>query len=234
MATLRKYNLAGEDVGQIEICDSIALAEVNGQMIKDYITAIRANARQWSACTRTRSEVSHSNKKPHRQKGLGRARQGSLAAPQYKGGGVVHGPRPKFNQHVAINRQEKQAAIRALLGEKVRGNRVAVVEDIELEAPKTQTMARLLNALGLQGRRTLVLAAGSYIEIEGENGVREVSMPVAIHSHLVKSLRNLQRTEFRLVANASGYDLLKAGDIILTESALAELNRREEKRGRNR
>ena len=77
-------------------------------MIKDYIVALRANKRQWSANTKGRTEVNHSNKKPWRQKGTGNARQGTFAAPQFKGGGVVFGPKPKFDQHVRINRQERR------------------------------------------------------------------------------------------------------------------------------
>src|SRR6202140_3459890 len=112
MTTLKKYNLQGKVVGEVEIDEQLANAEANPQMIKDYIVAIRANARQWSANTKTRAEVNHSNKKPHAQKGTGKARQGYLGAPQYKGGGRVHAPRPKFDQHVRINKKERRAAIR--------------------------------------------------------------------------------------------------------------------------
>src|ERR1700733_2105998 len=108
-------------------------------MIKDYIIALRANARQWSANTKTRAEVSHTTKKPHPQKGGGRARQGSLVAPQYKGGGRVHAHPPKFDQHVRINKKERRAAIRFLLAEKLRADRLHVLEDFQLDAPKTKS-----------------------------------------------------------------------------------------------
>src|SRR4029079_6416271 len=101
-------------------------------MVKDYIIALRANARQWSANTKGRSEVSHSTKKPHPQKGGGRARQGSLVAPQYKGGGRVFAPKPKFEQHVRINRKERQAAIRFLISEKWKANKLHIVDSFEL------------------------------------------------------------------------------------------------------
>ena len=97
-------------------------------MIKDYIVALRANARQWSANTKTRSEVKHTTKKPHPQKGQGRARQGSLVSPQYRGGGRVFGPKPKFDQHVRINQKERKAAIRFFLAEKLKENRVWLIE----------------------------------------------------------------------------------------------------------
>src|SRR6202034_4530432 len=113
-------------------------------MIKDYIVALRENARQWSANTKGRSEVNHTTRKPHPQKGQGRARQGMLSAPQYKGGGRVFGPRPKFDQHIRINKKERKAAIRFLIGEKIRENKITVIEDVVLKAPKTKTMVNFL------------------------------------------------------------------------------------------
>src|SRR5256885_151263 len=114
---LKKFSLDAKETGTVEVADALATAQVNSQLVKDYIVALRANARQWSANTKGRSEVNHSTKKPHAQKGGGRSRQGSLAAPQYKGGGRVFGPKPKFDQHVKINQKERRSAIRALIGE---------------------------------------------------------------------------------------------------------------------
>lgn len=109
MSKLQKYSLAGKQLGDITIPKSLSEAEANTQMVKDYIVAIRANARQWSANTKGRSEVVHTTKKPFRQKGTGRARQGSLVAPQYRGGGIVFGPKPKFDQHIRINQKRTQS-----------------------------------------------------------------------------------------------------------------------------
>ena len=111
MAVVKKYNLSGNELGQIEIDDRLLQVSANPQMIKDYLVAYRANQRQWSASTKGRSEVSHSTQKPHPQKGTGKARQGSLVSPQYKGGGRVFGPKPKFDQCVKMNKKEKQAVI---------------------------------------------------------------------------------------------------------------------------
>ena len=124
MAKLKKYNIDGKELGQVSVEEHLINAEANSQMIKDYIVALRANARQWSANTKTRAEVKHTTKKPHPQKGQGRARHGSLVSPQYRGGGRVFGPRPKFDQHVKINQKERKAAIRFLLSEKIKDNRV--------------------------------------------------------------------------------------------------------------
>ena len=89
MNTLKKYNLSGQQTGEVAVAEPFLRASANSQMIKDYITAIRANARQWSASTKGRSEVSHTTKKPHPQKKTGRARHGDLVGAQFRGGGVV-------------------------------------------------------------------------------------------------------------------------------------------------
>ncbi len=203
MAKLKKYNIEGQEAGEAEVSDALAKAEANSQSVKDYIVAIRQNKRQWSACTKDRSEVSHSGQKPHKQKGLGRARQGSLAAAQYRGGGVVFGPQPKHNQHVRINRKERRLATKALLGEKIREQRLFVLEDPSFDAPATKRVAGFLKAVGLTGR---VLFVG-----DGKD--------------FAKSTKNLPKADFRTAANISGYDLTRARDIVVTQSALNELQK---------
>lgn len=222
MATLKKYNLNGQEIGQVQVIDELANAEANGQMIKDYIVALRANARQWSANTKTRSEVNHTTKKPHPQKGGGRARQGSLAAPQYKGGGRVFGPKPKFDQHVRINKKERKAAIRFLISEKIRENKLSIIEDTDLEAPKTKVMASFLKS-GPFSTRVLFLGHGNYAEIQTEDETKRVSIHNDKHQNFIKSIRNIPKTSFSLATNISGYDVLVAHDIIMTEAALKEL-----------
>ena len=223
MATLKKYNLSGQEIGTVEVSDLIVNAEVNGQMIKDYIVALRANARQWSASTKTRAEVCHTKRKPHPQKGGGRARQGSLASPQYKGGGRVHAPRPKFDQHVRINRKERLAAIRCLLGEKIRTNKVKIVDSFSLDAPKTKIVSNFIANAGIQGK-SLFLGEGNYVDI-GADGVKHlVSVQTTQYDNLILSLRNIPKTEFSLAKNINGYDVLVAGEIVLTEAALNEIS----------
>lgn len=222
MAKLKKYNLAGQEVGQIDVDDQWIKAEANGQMIKDYITALRANARQWSASTKTRGEVKHTTKKPHPQKGQGRARQGSLVAPQYRGGGRVFGPRPKFDQHVRINQKERKAAIRFLLAEKLRENRVWFIEDTKMEQPKTRSIAQFLKGLNQQGR-VLFLGEGAYTTIETEKKAQRVSVKTEQHHNFTKSIRNLPKAQFSLASNINGYDVIVAHDIVMTEAALHEL-----------
>lgn len=222
MTTLKKYNLTGKEIGHTQVEDVLAHAEANGQMVKDYITAIRANARQWSANTKTRSEVNHSTKKPHPQKGQGRARQGMLSAPQYKGGGRVFGPKPKFDQHVRINKKERQAAIRFLIGEKIRDNKLHIIENTEIDQPKTRTVADFIKKSKLSGR-VLFLGEGNYLEMQDGEHILRMSMPNNKHDNFVKSLRNIPKVEFSLAMNINGYDILRANEIVLTEAAFNEL-----------
>lgn len=223
MTNLKKYDISGKAIGEIKIDDSLVNVMANSQMIKDYIVALRANARQWSANTKGRSEVSHSTQKPHRQKGLGRSRQGSLAAPQYKGGGRVFGPKPKFDQHVRINKKERRLAIRSLFADKIRADRLHVLSSTELSEPKTRTVDSFLKALNLSGKRVLFLGEESFASIETEGKMTKVSVYSDKHENFVKSLRNLPKVEFTLLPNASGYDLILAHDIVITEAALSEL-----------
>lgn len=220
MATLKKYNLAGQAIGQVEIDDQLAHAEANSQMVKDYIIAIRENARQWSANTKTRAEVNHSTKKPHPQKGGGRSRQGRLSSPQYKGGGRVFGPRPKFDQHVRINKRERRAAIRFLLGEKFRNNALHIIEDVTIEKPQTKIIANFLKQSELSGR-VLFLGEGNYFNYNDE-GLR-ISIPTEKHINLHKSLRNIPKAMFSLASNISGYDVIVSKHIVMTESAFNEI-----------
>lgn len=213
MATLKKYNLVGEEVGSLEVPDELLNVKAAPQMVKDYIIAIRENQRQWSASTKGRSEVNHSTKKPHRQKGTGLARQGSLAAPQYKGGGVVFGPKPKFNQHVSINQKEKRLAIQTLLASKIKGERLFVLEDTALingwEAPKTKKIAGFLKSREIEGRRVLFVGDDKTVSEK--------------HDPFKLSLRNIPKTSFALALNVNGYDLSSSSYVVMTESAVEEL-----------
>jgi large subunit ribosomal protein L4 len=220
---LKKYSLAGKEVGEVSISEEIMNAEANSQMIKDYIIAIRENARQWSANTKTRSEVRHTTKKPHPQKGQGRARHGSLVGPQFRGGGRVFAPKPKFDQHVKINQKEKRAAIRFLVSEKLKANGIWVIADTEMKSPKTKVVADLLKTLGID-KRVLFLGEGSFVNVETEGNVQRVSVSSDKHDHFVKSTRNLPKSNFKLASNISGYDVMIAHDIVMTESALHEIN----------
>ena len=220
MAIVKKYNLNGSEIGEFKIEDEFLNTSVNPQLIKDYLVAIRANARQWSANTKTRPEVSHSGQKPHPQKGTGRARQGYLGAPQYKGGGRVHSPRPKFDQHVKVNRKEKQAAIRHLISEKVSSSNIHILEVSSLNEPKTKILAKFLASRGLDSKKVLFLADSAYVPSKENEGM---ATACERHANILLSLRNLKKVDFGYVANVNGYDIALHQDIIVLDSACDEL-----------
>jgi large subunit ribosomal protein L4 len=223
VTTLKKYNFKGQETGEVSVDERLVNAEAHGQMIKDYIVAVRANARQWSANTKTRAEVSHSTKKPHPQKGGGRARQGMLSAPQYKGGGRVFGPRPKFDQHVRINKKERKAAIRSLLAEKIAANQLHVITEAHLKAPRTKSVVDFLDVVGLKNSRVLFLGESHYATVKTEGETKKVTVSNDKHENFIKSVRNIPRVTFSLATNISGYDVVVAKDIFVTEQALAEI-----------
>lgn len=226
MVTLKKFSIAGKQTGDFKVSEELASAEANGQMVKDYIVAMRANARQWSANTKGRSEVNHTTKKPHPQKGGGRARQGSLAAPQYKGGGRVFGPKPKFDQHVYVNRKERQAAVRFLLAEKVRNELVTVVDDFDIDAPKTKAVVQFLEKQKLNGKRILFIAESAFDEFEIGDYKERFSVPTDQFDTFILSMRNIPKAEFAYAANVNGYDLMLAHTLVVTEKAMEELQAR--------
>jgi large subunit ribosomal protein L4 len=208
VATLKKYDFTGKEIGNLAIRDEDLQSSVNSQMIKDNIVAIRNNMRQWTANTKTRCEVSHSGQKPHPQKGMGRARQGYLGAPQYKGGGRVGGPRPKFDQHVRINKKERSAIVRHLLIEKIQENHLDILSLKPQQVDKTKQVANFFQAIGLDGKKVLVLASLS---------VKEKS------EEWRRFQRNIPKTEFLYFANISAYDLACYSHVLLLEDAEKEL-----------
>lgn len=209
MNQLKKYDITGAKTGDVKVTLQAIRSPAIEQTIKDYIVAVRENMRQWSASTLGRKEVNHSGKKPHRQKGTGNARQGCLAAPQYKGGGVVFGPKPKFDQHVHMNRKQKRAAVYALLSAKVKEERVIILQAPQLKTPKTKVFADFFKKVDCG--RTLVLKEAStsadFAEVRSRNEA------------LQKSLRNLQKVECMSIGAVSGYDIARAKTIIVLEPA---------------
>ena len=141
MTTLKKHDFTGKEVGGIEVQNGHLSSEVKMQLVKDYIVAIRRNKRQWNANTKVRNEIKCSTKKPHPQKGTGRARQGTIIAPQYRGGATVFGPRTKYDQHVRINQKERRAAIQHLLNQRILSGDVVVLKLSSLEQPKTKLVS---------------------------------------------------------------------------------------------
>ena len=222
MVKAKKYSLDGKELGEVNT-GTLATAEANSQMVKDYIVAIRENKRQWSASTKTRAEVKHTTAKPRPQKGTGSARQGCLVAPQFRGGGIVFGPRPKFDQHVRINKKERRLAIASLIASKIKSGNLHVIASTEMDAPKTKTIVHLIDKLGLTKGRVLFLGESEKVEVETDGKKVSANIKCRKHENFARSLRNIPKTEFSLATQISGYDVMVARNVVITEPALTEL-----------
>lgn len=210
MATLKKYDLHGKEVGSVQVDDSLLEKGAHPQSIKDYLVALRKNVRQWSASTKVRKEINRTGRKPHPQKGQGRSRQGDLAAPHYKGGGIVFGPKPKFDLHVRINKKERRAAVRTLIAEKIKGGRVHVLQKGDIPKPKTKKMAEFFSAVPGLDKRVLLLCEGSKEAMKSP------------HLNLLKSIRNIPKKEYAWLSQINGYELAKCHTLVVLDSALDE------------
>lgn len=222
MAILKKFNIDGKEVGEAQVDDRLANAQADSQMIKDYIIAIRKNARQWSASTKGRSDVKHTTKKPRPQKGSGNARQGSLVAPQFRGGGIVFGPKPKFDMHTRINKKERRAAVRAILGEMIRDNKIAILDTMNLDAPKTKNIAQFMKNSGIN-RAVLFVGEGTFAEVKTDEATKKVCVKSDKHKNFARSTQNIPGADFTLAANICGYEVMRAHHVVLTEEALKEI-----------
>jgi large subunit ribosomal protein L4 len=191
-------NLKGETIRTIELPARIFEAPINKALMHQALVRQLANARQGTHSTKTRGEVSGGGKKPWRQKGTGRARQGSTRAPQFKGGGKVHTPKPRdYTQ--AMPRQMRRAALRSALT--VKAADLVVVDDLALDSPKTSAMAQVLAALVGPEARTLVLLPARNEPVE-------------------QSLRNLERAKYLRANYLNVRDLLGADKVLLPVGAI--------------
>ena len=156
MPSTTVYNMAGEAVDQLELSEQVFGVTPNMAVLHQVVTAQLVNRRQGNASTKTRAEVSGGNKKPYRQKGTGRARQGSTRAPQFRHGGVVFGPRPHPYHH-DVPRKMRRLAIRSALSDKVANEKLIVLNDLFMETPRTKDMLAILDKLPLEGKRVLMM-----------------------------------------------------------------------------
>ena len=162
-------NMAGETVGEIELQDYVFGIEPNIPVMHQALVRQLANARLGTHKTKTRAEVRGGGRKPWRQKGTGRARQGSIRAPQWKGGGTVFGPRPRSYAQ-KMNRKMRRLALRSALSVKAAENQIVVLDELKLDQPKTKEMAALLDRLGLSDRVLILLPeAEPTVELAARN-----------------------------------------------------------------
>ena len=157
MAKVQVLNRKGEKVKEITLKDSVWNIEINEPVMHDAIVLARASLRQGTASTKTRSEVSGGGRKPYKQKGTGNARQGSTRSPQWPGGGIVFGPKPrKYDKKQ--NRKERRLALKSALSSKLRDNELVVVESLNLENNKTKTFNEMLKNVKVNGKALVVFA----------------------------------------------------------------------------
>ena len=201
MANVTVYNMEGNEVGTMELNDAVFGVEINEHLVHLAVVRQLANNRQGTRKAKTRSEVSGGGRKPWRQKGTGHARQGSIRAPQWTGGGVVFAPVPR-DYEVKMNKKERRAALKSALTSKVQDNKLVVVDSLTLAEAKTKEMQKVLT--NLKADKALVITAA-----DDQN--------VAI------SARNIADVQTATVNTMNVYDVMKHNTVVVTKDAVASI-----------
>ena len=201
MANVSVYNMEGKEVGTIELSDAVFGVEINEHLVHLAVVQQLANNRQGTQKAKTRSEVSGGGRKPWRQKGTGHARQGSTRAPQWTHGGVVFAPVPR-DYSFKINKKEKRLALKSVLTNAVKENKLVVLDELKFDAIKTKNMQNVLNALKLD--KALVVL--------NEND-----------QNVVLSARNIPDVKTTLTNTINVFDILKYNTVVLTKDAVATI-----------
>ncbi|MCI9052028.1 MAG: 50S ribosomal protein L4 [Lachnospiraceae bacterium] len=201
MAKVSVYNMEGNQVGEIELNDAVFGVEVNEHLVHMAVVNQLANKRQGTQSAKTRSEVSGGGKKPWRQKGTGHARQGSIRAPQWKGGGVVFAPKPR-DYSFKLNKKEKRLALKSALTSRVAEQKFIVLDELHLDEIKTKKFQAVLN--NLKVNKALVV-----LKEKNEN--------------VILSARNIPDVKTALTNTINVYDILKYNTMIVTKDAVAAI-----------
>ena len=202
MPIVKVMDMTGKEVGEITLSDVIFGAEVNGAVLHAAVRAYLMNQRQGTQSTLTRTEVSGGGKKPWRQKGTGRARQGSTRSPQWTHGGVALGPKPR-DYRIALNKKTKRAALYSALSAKVAEGNLVVVDEIKCAEFKTKTIVNMLNALGADKKSLIVLPE--------------------VDTFVIKSSANIPGVVTTLYNTVNVYDILNADKFIISKAAVEKL-----------
>ncbi len=202
MPEIKVVNMAGNEVGTMQLSDKVFGAEVNGAILHTAVKAYLANQRQGTQSTLTRSEVSGGGKKPWRQKGTGRARQGSTRSPQWTHGGVALGPKPR-KYTVSMNKKVKKAAMFSAYSSKVANNEMIVVDQITASEFKTKTMAKMLSDVKATGK-TLVVLPGVDLKV-------------------ISSLSNIPGVNVSVYNSLNVYDILNCNSIVFAKDAVTKI-----------
>ena len=201
MANVSVFNMEGKEVGTIELNDAVFGVEVNEHLVHMAVVLQLANNRQGTQKAKTRAEVSGGGRKPWRQKGTGHARQGSIRAPQWKGGGVVFAPVPR-DYSFKMNKKEKQAALKGALSDKVACGNLIVVDELKFDEIKTKNFVNVMNNLKVE--KGLVVLADN-------------------DANVVMSGRNVADVDTTLVNNINVYDVVKSKTLVLTKDAVSKI-----------
>ena len=202
MPKIDVYDIEGKKVSTTDLKEEIFGIEPNEAVVHSVLVNFLANQRQGTQNTKTRAEVRGGGKKPWKQKGTGRARQGSIRAPQWIKGGVALGPKPRSYKY-QVNRKEKRLAVKSCLSSKVLENELVVVDDINLKEIKTKEMAKVLTNLKIEGKTLILLPEKNEI--------------------VQKSARNIEGVKTTLVNTINVYDLLKYKNLIITLDTVKKL-----------
>jgi len=202
MAKISLRSMSGESVGELELKAEVFEVAANVPLMHQAVVAEEANTRQGTAATKTRGEVRGGGAKPYRQKGTGRARQGSIRAPHYYHGGVVFGPHPR-SYAKALPKKMRRGALKSALSARITDGDVVVVDEIKMDAISTKKFAAFLDSLGAYGKALVVLDAMS--------------------EEIRKSSRNIPGVELRVSPGVSVRDVLNADKVILTKVAVEKL-----------
>jgi len=195
-------NVSGQRVGEIELSDSVFGIEVNQHVLYEAVKNYLANQRQGTQSAKTRAEVRGGGRKPYRQKGTGRARQGTLRAPNFVGGGVVFAPKPRDYSY-KLPKKVKRLAIKSALSSKVQNDEMIVLEELTMDAPKTKDMVSILKNINTAKKTLIVL---------GDK-----------NDNVVKSANNIPGVTTSLVNNINVYDILKYDTFVVTKEAVQKL-----------
>jgi large subunit ribosomal protein L4 len=200
MAKVDVLNARGRKAGSVDLPEEIFGVQVNVPVMHRVVRAQLAAARAGTHSTRTRAEVRGGGRKPWRQKGTGRARQGSIRAPQWRGGGVVFGPTPR-DHGLRVNKKEKVLALRSALTDRHAGGNLVVLDGLDFDTPKTSRAVELLETLGLGGRKLLFVV----------DGLEEAA---------IKSFRNLRSVHLITFDQLNTYDVLNSDTVVFTRDSL--------------
>ena len=231
MPNIKVVDMTGKEVGEIALSDVIFGAEVNKAVLHAAVRAYLMNQRQGTQSTLTRTEVSGGGKKPWRQKGTGRARQGSTRSPQWTHGGVALGPKPR-DYRLAMNKKTKRVALFSALSAKVAAGELIVVDEITMDAYKTVEMVKMLKALGCQKEVTKNYKVTTVVdgELVKERKTRTATVAEKalvvlpeVNGFVVKSCANIPGVETTLYSTINVYDVLNAEKVIMTKAAVEKL-----------